>query len=201
MKLTYLFITILILFNLCACNSTVLVPTATTVLLQPTATQPEFTSTATIISIPATSSPRPISTVYEWLPYNPNLSDQGCNAFTAILPVKGTEKSSQVDIAQKLFEIYLAHYKSPELGGQCRLEDFKLETVKGDSRIDFLAKEQKVEFVSRVIYSIQIKEVPSDWVAGNGELAANGWILHKGLIIGVIKVNDQYVLKLIGTGP
>lgn len=137
----------------------------------------------------------------QWLPYNPNVSAAGCGEFTASLPIQGTEKFSQVEISQKLFEIYLGHYKSPHLGGECRLEDFKVENVKGDNRISFLAQEQKVDFVNTIEYSVQVKEAPTGWLAGNGEMAPDGWIVHKFLIIGVTKVNDQYVLKLIGTGP
>lgn len=61
--------------------------------------------------------------------------------------------------------------------------------------------EQGVDFVKWILYSVQINEVPSSWVAGNGDIAPNGWIVHKALIIGVTKVNEEYVLKLIGTGP
>ena len=81
------------------------------------------------------------------------------------------------------------------------MEDFTVETVQEDKRMNFLANEQKVDYISTVQYSVQIPEVPSNWVAGNGELAPNGWIIHKFLIIGITKTNDQYVLKLIGTGP
>src|SRR5689334_14256225 len=176
MKLSYVFLGILILFGLSACNSATAIPTKI-LPVQPTATQPALTPTAINIHLPTTSSPILTSTPKEWLPYDLNLSSSGCGMgmFTSTLPVKEAENLSQLDIAHKLFEIYLAHYRSPELGGQCRLEDFKVEDVKGDSRIDFLAKEQKVDFVSRVLYSVQIKETPSDWVAGNGELATEGW--------------------------
>jgi hypothetical protein len=64
-----------------------------------------------------------------------------------------------------------------------------------------VAKEQGVDFVNWIIYSVQIREVPSSWVAANGEFANDGWIINKILIVGVTKVNDEYVLKLIGTGP
>jgi hypothetical protein len=137
----------------------------------------------------------------EWLPYNPSPSAEGCGEFTATLPVKGTENLSKLEISKKLFEIYLGHYKAPELGGLCRLEDFKVEEVREDKRLDFLAQEQNVDFVNTVGYSVQMKEAPTGWAAGNGVLGPNGWLLHKSLIIGVTKVNDEYVLKLIGTGP
>jgi hypothetical protein len=181
---------------LMGCNSA---PTSTErpVPASPTATHPLSTPTPTVILYTATAVISP--TPKEWLPYNPNVSAEGCGEFTATLPVKGTENLSQLEISKKLFEIYLGHYKSPELGGLCRLEDFKVENV--ENRFANLAAEQHVGFVTTVEYSLQVKEAPTDWAAGNGELAPNGWINHKFLIIGVTRVNDEYVLKLIGTGP
>jgi hypothetical protein len=195
-----LFLATILLLGLSACTGSIATPTVKPAL-SPTV-QPEiiptFTGTlATVISSPLAMELTPT----EWLPYNPHYSAQGCGEFTAALSVKGTENLSQLEISQKLFETYLGHYRSPTLGGLCRLEDFKLEDVRQDKRLDFLAKEQHVDYINTVQYSVQMKEAPTDWAAGNGELAAEGWINHKFLIIGVTKVNDEYVLKLIGTGP
>ena len=173
------------------CNS---LPAATALTTPTSSTIPP-----TWTSIPITTTPSVVSTPTEWLPYNPNYSAEGCNEFTATLPVHEAENLSQLEISRRLFEIYLGHFQSPELGGLCRLEDFKVENV--EARFANLAAEQHVDFVNTVAYSLQVKEAPTQWAAGNGELAANGWIVHKALIIGVTKVNDEYVLKLIGTGP
>jgi hypothetical protein len=173
------------------CNS---VPTSTAL---PTATLRVVTPTF----VQNTATPFALPTPTDWLPYNPSPSAEGCSEFTATLPIKGTENLSHREISRRLFEIYLGHYKSPEFGGLCRLEDFKMEDVREDKRLDFLAQEQKVDFVNTVEYSVQVKETPTGWVAGNGVLGPNGWVNHKFLIIGLTKVNDQYVLKLIGTGP
>jgi hypothetical protein len=146
-------------------------------------------------------SPTVEPTSTEWLPYNPNISDEGCGEFIATLSIEGTEGWSEEKIGRKLFEIYLEHFKSPSLGGRCRLENFIIEDAKFDQIVAFLTKDQKMDFTVNVLYSIQIQEVPSDWLAGNGELAKDGWIIHKYLIIGAIKDNNQYILHLIGTGP
>jgi hypothetical protein len=161
----------------------------------PTSILPAATAAPTIDTPPARPTPT------DWLPYNPNYSAEGCDEFTATLPVREAENLSPLEISRILFEIYLGHYHSPGLGGLCRLEDFKVENVTNDKRLDFLTNEQNVDFVNTVEYSLQVKEAPTQWAAGNGELAADGWIVHKALIIGVTKVNDEYVLKLIGTGP
>ena len=169
----------------------------------PAATAPTTPTPSTIpttwTSIPITATPSVMPTPTEWLPYNPNYSAERCDEFTATLPVREAANLSQLEISRRLFEIYLGHYKSPGLGGLCRLEDFKVEDVQ--DRFANLAAEQHVDFVNSVEYSLQVKEAPTQWAAGNGELAADGWIVHKALIIGVTKVNDEYVLKLIGTGP
>ena len=147
------------------------------------------------------SIPTPQPTQTGWLPYNPNGSDTGCHEFVATIPVTQAEGLSQEETIKQLFEIYLDHYKASELGVRCRLEDYKIENILLDKRIALLANEQNLDYVGSVQYSVQIKELPSWWVAGNGELANDGWIVNKGLIVGVTKVGDEYALKLIGTGP
>jgi len=179
--------------SLAACIPALPVATATPVHISPTM-QPTITATAMPTSVPT-------ATAFEWLPHNPNLSDAGCEPFTANIPVQGTEDWKEEQIGSKLFELYLAHYKNPELGGRCRLEDYVIEEFKFDMIVAFLTKDQKMDLTFTVVYSVQIQEVPSNWVAGNGELAANGWIFHKFLIIGVTREDDRYVLHLIGTGP
>jgi hypothetical protein len=196
----------LILFGLLvvnACNNSNITQAPTSSPISPTET-----TTSVLIPTETITSPTPtpllpptVETTSEWLPYNPNISDEGCGEFTAKLPVKGTEGWSEEEIGRKLFEIYLEHFKSPSLGGRCRLESFIIEETKFDQMVAFLTKDQKMDFTVTVLYSVQIQEVPSDWVAGNGESALDGWIMHKFLIIGVIKDNEQYVLHLIGTGP
>lgn len=156
----------------------------------------EATSSVTQTT-PVTSSSVPKPT--DWLPYKADYSADGCGDFTATIAISGTQNLSQLDISRKLFEIYLGHYRSSGLGSVCRLEDFKVEHV--DHRFANLADEQKVDFVNAVEYSVQAAEAPTDWAAGNGELSPEGWIVHKVLIIGVKKDSDEYVLKLIGTGP
>ena len=150
-----------------------------------------------VLSPTPTSNPTPT----EWLPYNETPSTTGCSEFMATLSMQEAEHLSKERLAKRLFEIYLAHYQSPNLGSQCRLEDFVVQSAKLNKSINFLANEQNVDYVGIVQYSVRISEIPSNWVAGNGELEKDGWIKNKGLIIGVTKVNDQYVLKLIGTGP
>jgi hypothetical protein len=139
-----------------------------------------------------------MTTPTHWLSYNANASEKGCEIFTPTLLVKEAENLSQAEISRKLFEEYLAHYKSPELGEVCRLEDFKLEKVQA---LDVMAQRYQVDFVNAVEYSVQVKEEPTMWMWGRGKLSSDGWIIHKFLIIGVIKSNGQYVLKLLGTGP
>ncbi|MCL4530660.1 MAG: hypothetical protein M1485_03625 [Chloroflexi bacterium] len=165
----------------------------------------KLVETSTPLPIPTetvTTTPDLSPTLTEWLPYNLNNSNNGCGAaFDATLSVTEAKGLSQEELAKKLFEVYLGHSKSPDLGGRCRLEDFKVNRALLDTRISFLAAEQHVNYVAYVIYDVQIKETPSDWVAGNGEIAPNGWIVNKEFIIGVTKVGDDYVLKVLGTGP
>ena len=197
-----LLLTYVVLLNLNACNGFTTAQTSTPMPIPPTATNTIVPiSTETIESTATVSlSPTPKTTSTEWLPYNPNISDKGCSEFTATIPIKDAKKLSKEEIIKKLFEMYLEHFKSPDLGGICRLEEFKIENIKMDQIVAFTAKNQWVETTAWVDYSIKIKEVPSNWIAANGELAPDGWIIHKSLIIGFIESDEQYVLILVG-GP
>ena len=181
-KQTRRFLIFILLLGLSACTKVVVPPTATLIPVLP---NPTVQSTST----------------EQWLPYNQNPGSTGCGEFTATLSVQETDGLSGEQLAKRLFEIYLGHYKSSTLGSQCGLDDFIVKSARLNASIDFLAVEQKVDYVGTVQYSVKISEVPSDWVAGNGNLEKDGWITDKGLIIGVSKVSDQYILKLIGTGP
>jgi hypothetical protein len=136
-----------------------------------------------------------------WLPYDPNPSNAGCGDFVASLPIQGTQAYSQEQIFKQLFEAYLTHFRSPGLGGICRLKDYKVESVLVDQKIAFLAAEQHLDRVAWVEFSVQVSSEPTDWVAGNGELAAAGWVSHKALIVGYARTSTEYILKIIGTGP
>jgi hypothetical protein len=208
----HVFLTSILWISLSACGAYITTPTATLILVSPTPIPPTASPTTILLPIFVTPSTLPTQPVIplaitpqptrtDWLPYNPNGSDTGCHEFVATVPVTQAEGVSQEEMIKQLFEMYLDHYKAPEIGGRCRLEDYKIENVLLDKRIAFLANEQNLDYVGSVQYSVQIKEVPSRWVAGNGELANDGWIVNKGLIIGVTKVDDEYVLKILGTGP
>jgi hypothetical protein len=141
-------------------------------------------------------------TTWQWLPYDPNPSNAGCDFdFVATLAVQGTEGLSQEELFKRLFEVYLAHFKSPKLGGICRLEDYRVENVLVDQKIAFLAAEQHLDRIASLDFSVQVSSEPTDWVAGNGELAAQGWVIHKFLIVGYTRSNAAYTLRIIGTGP
>jgi hypothetical protein len=139
----------------------------------------------------------------EWLPYNTvTINDGECKKLVpTTIPVVGTENLTNEEIAGKLFSLYLEKHISLNHHHFCKLENYRIEKIISDKRINFLSKEQEVDFVNWVVYSVQIKKVPSSWVAGNGEFAPRGWIVQKIVIIGVSKLSDEYVLKLIGTGP
>ena len=200
-KLT-LFVTSIMLLILCACNnssisqipkSSPIPPTKTTTPIPVSTKSIEPTVIASITSVIE-------STPTEWLPYNPKIMGATCDFATkvSVNEVKGLSKEG---LAKRLFEIFLSHFHSQDIDNFCRLYKFKVDKTYLDDRIFFLVKEQHVDYVIRVIYSVQIKEVPSSWVAGNGEFSPSGWIIKKSEIIGITKVNNQYILKLIGTGP
>ena len=101
---------ILILFLMSACNST---PTFKAVTPLP------YISPTTIPTFPPTIEP--LSP--EWVPYNPDQGYDGCELYILTIPV---EDIPNEEIIQRLFQAYLGHYTSPELGGGCRLENYRI---------------------------------------------------------------------------
>lgn len=204
------FIILCLSFGIYACTNSAFPQTATLSPKLPIATQTSVPVSTKTVTPKLTETVPPSSTallqstgeiISSWLPYNPNISNEGCNEFTAAIPIKDVKELSKEEIIKKLFEMYLNHFKFPNLGGRCRPEEFKIEDIHMDQIVAFTAKNQWVETTAWVEYSIKIDEVPSNWVAGNGELAPNGWISHKRLIIGFLEIDEQYVLILVGTGP
>ena len=187
-----LFIISALLLGLYTCNNSSTIQTVTPLPAPPTVTTTSVSATIEYIE--------PTATPYLWLPYNPNASNKGCEEFTATIPIKGTKGWSEEKITQALFEVYLDHFMSPELGGICRLENFRIENVLLEMFQAFKAKEYNVDFIRAVEYSVQVKESPANWVAANGELAENGWVIRKLIFVGVTKAGDQYILHLLGTG-
>ena len=131
--------------------------------------QPAGTTTASDPTLPAepavTLPPETVAspsaedaTPTEWLPYHPAATDKNCELFTAVLPIAEGAGLSEGALAQKLFEKYPGHYLDPDPRSTCRLDDFRVDRVRGDQKIAILAAQQNVDDVVRIIFSVRIAE-------------------------------------------
>ena len=61
-------------------------------------------------------------------------------------------------------------------------------------------KSSKDNWVAWATYSVQA-ESQDNWIAGNGVLGDDGWILDKTMLVGVLEGAESYTLLIHGTGP
>lgn len=109
------------------------------------------------------------------------------------IPVSEVKGLSDIEIATKLFTMYLEHYKAETNPSDLsRLIDYKIEEVREVNNHD--------ETVFSFIYSLHPYAKHSAWVAGNGEPNEDGWILKKILYVRLIKEDDLFTMEIIGTG-
>ena len=173
-----LFVTCACLFILSACEVFASSTPIRTVL--PTETIVS-TNTPSPIFIKATDVPTPTA-----MPKN-----------DGTIPVASVgSNATQQEIAKALFTQWLEHSK---IDGS--LEDYEVGNVQVITNLS--GADYGVDFVAGVGYSVRpSKGGRSWWVAGNGIVVeGDPWIRNKGLLIGVRRDNDMYVLKIIGTGP
>lgn len=181
-----------ILFTLDACNNSLAIESYTPL-------PPISTVTTTSLSLLPVRTVRPTPT--QWLPYNPKISDEGCDdLFTPTIPINETEKLPPEKIAQKLVEVYLEHFLSQNLGRLCRLEDFKVTEIKPGQIVVTMPEDQKPEYSGTVDIAVKVKEIPTIWYTVSGNLAPDGWIVHKLLNILITIINDQYILTFTSLG-
>jgi len=120
----------------------------------------------------------------------------------AALAIKSAENLSDEDLSGALFCQYLEKHKHSQVDIAQQLTDYQVHQISADESLQELLLENQVEYLSWVSFSVlPAQEFSSWWVAGNGEVSNDGWIRHKSLIIGIFKNNENYILKIIGTGP
>lgn len=108
----------------------------------------------------------------------------------------------KIEIGRYLFDKYINEnttdwqmVKSQNLNREpvtC-LTDYRI----GD--IDFV-KEDDDKFTVDISYDIQYTDESSFWIAGNGELADDNWVINKCNFVDIQKDGDKYVIVNIYTG-
>jgi hypothetical protein len=107
------------------------------------------------------------------------------------------KKASEV-----LMKRYLSHYCSPLVGKSSFLTDYKIIKIDAydytNGSDSIRNQKDKYEFV--VVYNVRMF-TNNDWIAGNGKVGRDGWVDGKVAFGRFHKINNQYILDDIGTGP
>jgi uncharacterized lipoprotein YehR (DUF1307 family) len=90
-------------------------------------------------------------------------------SYHVTLSIKSLEHSSREEIATKLFNSWLDHFKSEAVDIRIRLQDFKIQEVTIPPEFQYCAKDLGIEFIPDVTYSILPSHTPApDWDAVRG---------------------------------
>jgi len=158
----------------------------------------KFISLILVVFAVSACSPTAISSPVS----SPTLTVQWSIEYIATASVDALKQQSPKEIASYLFDQWLNHSKASEAPLRYRLEDYQIREVELPENLEALAKEQSVDFVAAVTFSVKPTQVPySYWVAGNGTVTEEGWIKNKFLLVGVVEKDVIYKLSVIGTGP
>lgn len=111
-------------------------------------------------------------------------------------------KDEKIKIARELFDDYINEnrtdwsiVKSQNLKRKpviC-LTDYRINDVEIESQ-------DLYKFTVSVSYDIQYTNESNMWVAGNGEIKDNNWIVDKFALVDITQINNKYVITNIGTG-
>lgn len=115
---------------------------------------------------------------------------------------KKLSKDEKIEIAKDLFDDYInenrtdwSTVKSQKLNRKPvnSLTDYRI----GDINVE---NEEGYKFTVSVSYDIQYTNESNMWVAGNGVLKDNNWIVDKFALVDIEQVNDKYVITNMGCG-
>lgn len=109
---------------------------------------------------------------------------------------------SNDDIAYKLMDRYLGHYKSFSVQLGLRLKDYRINKVRANTNTsESLIKENVGSgFIFGVNFSFRPSLSESDiFFPGNGTKRDDGWIENEGREVIVVKVGDTYRIESIVT--
>ncbi|WP_209702127.1 hypothetical protein [Clostridium algifaecis] len=110
-----------------------------------------------------------------------------------------TDSTKVKEISYQIMKEYLNEYKKDTVSKKVKITDY---TINGIYNI----KGNTDKFSFSVDYSVKPSEKPSDensgWLAGTGDGVLKGdWVIDKDEFIYVNKVNNEYKITSIGTGP
>ncbi len=111
------------------------------------------------------------------------------------IPCTQAEGKDTQEITHILIEKWLEHFIHRLFYFTTRISDYEIEEIQAH---DYLED----GFIAFVIYSVKpfIPRLDAYWMVGGGFFdKQSGWLKHQALFFRVIKANNKYSLKIIGT--
>ena len=136
-----------------------------------------------------------------------------CQTRSEIAIQDETENSTVATDIKKQYEMIGKKLYDELLSNDEYLIDYKINHVEFKrAKIDeldhppelrwFQPEETDSAFMVMVIYSVKpTKSGYNLWLAGNGKVANNGWIVRKIAAVFIDKCDEEYCIKREGTGP
>lgn len=102
-----------------------------------------------------------------------------------------TQHLQRKNISLKLMNEYLNNYKSTVTEKNRKLSNYRIEKIKD-------IKSSKKGFTFSVVYSVKPVDDNSYWLAGNGKVTSDGWIINKYIEVTVVKEGNKYIIESMG---
>lgn len=102
-----------------------------------------------------------------------------------------TQHLQKKNISLKLMNEYLNNYKSTVTEKNRKLSNYRIEKIKD-------IKSSKKGFTFSVVYSVKPVDDNSYWLAGNGKVTSDGWIINKYIEVTVVKEGNKYIIESMG---
>jgi len=116
------------------------------------------------------------------------------------MPVEQAAGLQPEQIARQLFEQYLESFRIQAQPEFRRIVGYEIQDVSLQPAQQGLAAGLGVDQIASVQFSVRPVLLQTDWMAGNGELASDGWVRNKSLFVGLKEEFGRYWLVLLGTG-
>lgn len=118
--------------------------------------------------------------------------------FFVALP-EAQARGSPEEIAEKMFALWLDHFKYLSVDESVRLDDYLITEVVFPPEFQLCAQDLGIEYIARVLFSVRTIRYPApDWVAGNGTIGDDHWINDKTVNIAVFKTGDAFSFRILG---
>ena len=133
-------------------------------------------------------------------------SSSGCPSQEALekaydIAICTTESLPENEIVKRLVTEWLQQSTRTNVSDEYQLNDYKVDSIKLMENISSPSGLEQYPFGAQITFSVlpSVDAERSNWIAPDGLLGQNGWIVNKKMYVGVKKLkNGVYQLKQLG---